>query len=137
MGFVLQRQRRAVEAVFDKFDILIKQESRFLFENKKINLLGISRGAGTCSDIHNINIAILSLDYPFNPELHRLPKFPITCQGAVLLRNPNHEEIEAGKISFSPNAPICAVEGLKLVSRSENDIFCLNSNGKSITYVIL
>lgn len=136
MGLVIQMQRRAIEVVFDKLDLRIGSGSGFILNGSNLDLLGISDGTGTCSDIKGIDIAVFSLDFPFNPKHHRPLKFPISCGGAILLRNLTPEEIEKNKSVLS-NSSLCAVEGLRLSKPPANNIYNFHSNNRSTTYVAL
>ena len=137
MGLITQMQRRSVEKVYVPFEMTIRAADKFFLFQKEIRLLGISVGIGSCSDIHGVNIAVFSKEFPFNPDIHRLPDFPIRCGGAVILRSPRYEEIEnIGNDHKTTIIPLCAVEGLELVAaKSHEKIFYVN--GKSDTYVIL
>ena len=99
MGFILQQQRRAIEAVFSPIALTLFPDCSFIFEGTLLNLLGVSEGVGTCADIKDINVAVFSTEFPFNPEFHHLPKFPSRCLGAVILRNPTKIEIDELKKS--------------------------------------
>lgn len=97
MANVHTPQRRALEALKPKqkdiFDF--SQQDEFVLSGKRIYLLGISEGIGTCSDLHGINIAVLGW---IQPESIRMPmqsqNKKITCSWSALLREPTEEEFQ-------------------------------------------
>ena len=138
MGLVLQRQRRAVESAFSNMHFVIHKETKFYLYSKRVSLLGISVGVGTCSDLHGIYIAVLG---EFSPKNHSEDiKFPIHCSGLTLLRELTPEElvIEKGSRWFN-DQPLLLIEGL--LPRETYDPSSkrvdLVLNGKKISYVVL
>jgi len=137
MGFILQQQRRAIEAVFSPIALTLFPDCSFVFEGTPLNLLGVSEGVGTCANVKDINVAVFSMEFPFNPEFHRLPEFPTRCLGAVILRNPTKIEIdELKKERHYLEQGRLAVEGLRFAAVSPKQ-FRFQSNGRSTTYVRL
>ena len=117
MSFIIQPQRRALEEVFTRFDLLIRPGYQFYLASEEVNLLGISIGAGTCSDLHGLNIAVLSKE-PFNPTVNRVKNLPVNCSGAVLIRRMSiEEEGDKKKSNWYINQPIFVTEGLRLVDQ--------------------
>ena len=135
MGLVLQTQRRANENAYTEMELVIEYGDKFILIDKELHLLGISEGIGTCSDKHGVNIAVFSDNFPFDPNYHRLPSFPIDCRGAVLIRKPTREETE--KLS-TLNSSLAMVEGLiiKSVDQTKRIIY-VKLNGITINYVPL
>ena len=58
MGLVLQMQRRALESAIGGSYIPIANSRRYWIENHEIFFWGTSKGYGTCSDIHGLDIAV-------------------------------------------------------------------------------
>ena len=133
MGFILQTQRRAIEAVFERRIINLRGADFFL-EDLPLKLIGVSEGVGTCSDkkFHGINIAVFrkaadidgcGIDAP--PD--------VNIEGAVLLRKRADDEVDD---SFSDMSVAMAVEGLTLKSRDDDRII-FASNGRTKLYIPL
>lgn len=128
MGLVLQCQRRAIEGV-------ITQKERpphplmndslflpaFLDDGRKLFILGISVGTGTCSDIHGVNVLVMGTGRSQNPI--RLPRGATiaSCAYAVLLRPSTEEEKKTADNEFMT----MAVELLdQLVKDERMNYFC-------------
>ncbi|MDA2936077.1 hypothetical protein MYX06_02575 [Patescibacteria group bacterium AH-259-L05] len=137
MSSIRQYQRRALESFKpETFEFLIRISPRDRYHHhsgilykkngqknttgkRRIFLLGISEGIGTCSDLHGINIAVFGYNQP-SPHEHKklLTKIGngITCDWAALLRTPLPEEI---KYEWNNNTSISClvVQKLELVKR--------------------
>ena len=133
MSFILQNQRRAIEKVFTRTNFTIWQTSWFSLNGRPVNLLGISTGIGTCSDIHGVNIAVLSWE-AFNPKVNHPINFPANCSGAILIRNENKKELkERAESLFYINRVILVVEGLEVLikTRPPQEIYVTLNNSKT------
>ena len=140
MSSIRQYQRRAAESVITRINMTVKHGPKILLNKrsgKKLHLLGISEGTGTCSDLHGINIAVFS-EHPFDPKRHRLITESKPCHGAVLLRDPTEKEIREHRHEFSVDDQcLQAVEGLISVPTKGGNILRFKPNGKSALYVQL
>jgi len=136
VGFILNPGRRAVEHVFTRVPIDITPETQFYLEGKKLNLLSISNGVGTCADLHGINMAVLSFLSP-SPDEKPYFKFPISCQGSVLLRRLTDEELEEEKKSkLYTGQSLLVVEGLRPIEPpSLTPMVDLELNGRKTSFV--
>jgi hypothetical protein len=137
LGLVIQFQRRAIEGAFTKTPITIAKETEFRLNGRRLNLLGVSPGFGTCSDIWGVDIAVLgqnSETEPVHPSA-----FPIRCQGLILLRNLLPDEYEDQKKSkWYVGQPLLMVEGLEIKEEgSQSNLINLRLNGRKSSYVHL
>ncbi len=118
MGFVLQTQRRAIEAVFERRAIGLS--GNFFLENQLLKFIGVSRGVGTCSDeqFHGINIAVFcEADADDRLRMDAAPHAAV--DGAVLLRNKKTGDTDNDFIDTS----LCmVVEGLVIKFRNDEKI---------------
>jgi len=98
LGLIRNYQRRALEKVINIKEpdepITIGPElSFYLGEETEIFFTGISKGIGTCADLHGIDIAVFGLEKP-----KKLPKTTTTSQKHstirffALVRIPTEEE---------------------------------------------
>ncbi len=140
MSRLIQYQRRAIEKVVDlsdegKFVLVANQE--YILSNSVIFLAGVSEGVGTCSDLHNVNVAVFTKNPKDKGRVKFLdPDYQIICEGAVLLRDRRKGE-------SSPDIhPACsdieAVDGLCILHKFDHPkrIF-FKPNGRSALYVQL
>lgn len=114
MGGIRCMQRRAIESLRNIRDnslppigsniIFLLEDQRSLFP------LGISVGVGTCSDIHGVNVLVLSEHDPMD---NRLGANSVICEYAVLLRSPTEDEWQT---SDCPTRSCLCVERLRMVS---------------------
>ena len=137
MGLVIQFQRRAIEKVFAITHVTITKENEFRLNGHRLNLLGISTGVGTCSDIWGVDIAVFEQNSQTEP-LHPLV-FPIHCQGLVLLRNLLPGEYKDQKKSeWYVGQSLLMVEGLEVKDkRSLDNLVNLKLSGRKSSYVHL
>lgn len=136
MGLVLQQQRRAVEHAFSEIKFVIHDGVTFYLNFKRIELLGISVGVGTCSDLQGIDIAVLG-KYPDQNKLKKL-NFPIHCSGLTFLRDLTQEELVAERESrWFNEQPLLMVEGLIPQQPHDPSSKRINLilNGKKTSYV--
>jgi len=96
MSSIRQYQRRALEALKPKEiqSIYLLNTDEFYLNDEKIFLVGISRGVGTCSDLHNINIAVFSRIKPENNQTPLRPTLEILCAWSALLRDLTETELQ-------------------------------------------
>ncbi|MDA2936216.1 hypothetical protein MYX06_03295 [Patescibacteria group bacterium AH-259-L05] len=77
MGFIIQLQRRAIEKFNDypktpwPETIFGKDDVSFFLTNGKIFCYGVSKGFGTCSDIHGMDVAVFGF---IKPNKSTIPK---------------------------------------------------------------
>lgn len=97
MACVKQWQRRALEKLRPwtivplVFSVNGKDEF-YLINGKRIYLLGVSSGIGTCSDLKDVNIAVFGYE---KPKFIIFPRrWNKTCQWAALLREPTKKELQ-------------------------------------------
>jgi len=137
LGLIIQRQRRAVEEVFTTDNVTITKETEFYLNDRKLTMLGTSIGVGTCSDIKEVNIAVLGQNPETGPT-HPLSS-PIHCLGLVLLRNLLPEEYEDQKKSgWYVGQPLLMIEGLEIKEkRSQSNLINLRLSGRKSSYVNL
>ncbi len=105
MANIKQYQRRAIESLLqslllsEQFKIrwpkdIDQDKCRFFYHNQEVYFLGISTGVGTCSDIHDLNVAVFG-NFGEKPE----PRCPARqglsdCDFAVLVRKPTLNDPE-------------------------------------------
>ena len=136
MGSIRQFQRRAIERLWLHItkprhpiesiyslrsvlsDNLIISESDNLItkDARPLAILGISDGVGTCSDIHGMNVLVLS-DHLLSQSNHKvtLPQIK-DCTYAVLFHQASKEEAE--REGFHRDAGIACVELLRVMDIS-------------------
>lgn len=132
MGFIVQMQRRAIEQLKEEGPPLVFStgEVRFLLENgRELHFLGRSKGVGTCSDIHGMDVLVVS-------EVHgngrKPPVSSWSVAYAVLLRDPTAEEIRQNH--NLDETCLEAVELLQLVAQNGSN-FTFRKTGRSSCYV--
>lgn len=137
MGFILQTQRRAIEAVFEKQNIVLTKGLSCFLENAELTLLGVSEGVGTCSDrkFHGINIAVLrrtnELNGPKASGQKTTLRTKFAIEGAVLLRKKSGDETDD---EFVDTSLCMVIEGLRVKSANKEKIV-FASNGRTKMYI--
>lgn len=108
MGFIKQFQRRAIEEIYEIHHLPMDIDKKELTceDGTQLYTLGISRGYGTCSDILNTNVLVLSCIKPLRegrrPSLTTLP-----LAYAVLLRKATLEEYDLQRVIHSSQVLMC------------------------------
>lgn len=128
MSGIRQYQRRALEALKpeETQSIQISNTDKFYLNNKRIYLLGISEGIGTCSDLYGIYIAVFSFSKPENvrvPMGHQ----EVICSWSALLREPTKEEFR-NRLKDKNDISYLVVELIEPILLAEKD------DGKRIYY---
>lgn len=93
MSNVHNYQRRALESLLQKglaAPVVLKENQQYFLDGEEIFLLGISKGIGTCSDLHGVNIAVFGHTRP--KRIQGRPVFPEQCEAAAIIREPTSEE---------------------------------------------
>ena len=120
MSSIRQYQRRALESLKPEKtdDFIVCPDDQYFLNFQKIYLLGISKGIGTCSDLHGVNIAVFGSQTTL-PELrwHPKPGEKIECSWSALLREPSSEEKQRSSLSNSIFS--LAVEGLEVLRQKK------------------
>jgi len=118
MGGIRQMQRRAIETlrnvIRDEAPVPIERGILFLSENQQpLFPLGISPGVGTCSDIHGMNVLVLSEYEPINEWSIDNQS---VCEYAVLLRKPTEAEWREN------GCPTLCVERLRILDITSSGV---------------
>ena len=94
--------------------------------------MGVSPGQGTCSDIHNMDVLVLSTKQP--PDGPRIVHDSSieTCKYAVLLRIPTEKEVEEAQ-EYLCATSLLALELLSPILWDENKII-FKLTGKVMCY---
>lgn len=138
MGNIHTPQRRALESLKPEEvrSLVISIKDKYYFNGREIYLLGISEGAGTCSDLHGINIAV------FGQKESLSPRFPggktrVNCSWAAILRKPTNEELK--QEGHNSNTPCLIVEGIEILGahpmKKNKTIYNFLATGKKKIYV--
>ncbi|OGY63106.1 MAG: hypothetical protein A2745_01665 [Candidatus Harrisonbacteria bacterium RIFCSPHIGHO2_01_FULL_44_13] len=125
MAFLIQFQRRAIEslkshlfrprhAIEDIHHLRSVISGNFTCDGVSLDILGVSKGVGTCSDIHGMDVLVLGWS-----KSHRcraaneisLEKIK-RCAYAVLLRQATEEEAKSQH--FAPDVAVLCVELLRI-----------------------
>ena len=124
MGIVMQAQRRAIEDLVPKKKILpenIADAKLYLNNRKRVYILGVSPGQGTCSDIHGMDVLVLATEAPANGPRIVHDSSIETCKYAVLLRKPTEKEVEKAQ-EYLCATSLMALELLEPILWDENKI---------------
>ncbi|MBU1180144.1 hypothetical protein KJ885_04330 [Patescibacteria group bacterium] len=126
MGIVMQAQRRAIEGLAPQKKGLpdgISDAEIYLDGGKRVYILGVSPGQGTCSDVHDMDVLVLSSAKPESGP-RTVPGSSIeTCQYAVLLRSPTKKEVRKAQ-GYLCATSLLALELLEVAEdRSDKVIF--------------
>ncbi len=130
MGSVRNYQRRALEALQPRashsFWVSFSNEDIYYLDDKRIYFLDVSKGIGTCSDLHGVNIAVFGRK---NLNLYRRPGSvqSVFCKWAALLRRPTIKELrEEWK-----NEGVCnVVELIEFIRKEGQNIFFCHTHIK-------
>lgn len=137
MARIVQYQRRALEHVISKpvVNFFLEAGQTYFLNNGIAFLAGVSDGEGTCSDMHNVYIAVLTRNPKDSGRIRFLDSRKLACSGAVLLRNREGYESES-EIHPDLLATCLAVEGLKMLHQDDNlkRVF-FRQNGNTKLYV--
>jgi len=100
------------------------RDSEFFLDGKRIYLLGVSEGVGSCSDLLGVYIAVFSE----NPgSAKAIPGRMDDCSYAALLRVAKEEEKEP-----YPDCSCMVVEGLALPQREAEYIEFVKDGTKAV-----
>ena len=93
MAHILQNQRRTLESLrpSEDMEVIIRPRQVYRYEGHQLFLSGISKGMGTCSDLHNIDIAVF--EYGLKEKQRFIPKSEINCAWTAVLRDPYFYEV--------------------------------------------
>ena len=135
MGLILQLQRRAIESLCADRNA---GELRYVQSNTSFSLLdqqnpsdprrpirafGVSRGVGTCSDIHGMDVLVFGDGTPDDG----IPMIPLSdiqkCCYAVLLRKPTPEELGGYSSSVDPRVLQCVDRLIVRAVRFDSTLF--------------
>lgn len=128
MSSVHQYQRRALESLSpDKKNSLTVSKSEnntYYLDGIEIFLAGISPGAGTCADLHEINIAVFGDSPPEHVQFPRGLEIA-TCEWSALVRLSTDEEKQ---VWFQKNGNTCcltalSIEFVKKIKKKNNTTF--------------
>src|SRR3989344_2385352 len=129
MGFIVQMQRRVIEAIYADHELTIEEGAKYFIGDDEVFLLGISRGIGTCSDLHGIDIAVFGksrLDPEHESRQRKYDASITSCRGAVLLRDPD---------SVDKNMPHLMLLEALLTIKQGGATTHFEKTGKASTYV--
>ncbi|MDO8558481.1 MAG: hypothetical protein Q7S09_04840 [bacterium] len=135
MGLILQFQRRAIEAVFEDCSLKISEGQRRYLDGEELSLLGVSVGVGTCSDLHDVDIAVFGKKAAFDLRANHPVSLPKECRGAVLLRSRLEGEVDP-ECPVGPGQYAFVVEGLRITPRQGRAVH-FTRNFKKRTYIVL
>lgn len=137
MAFLTQFQRRAIESLkphasSSLSDIL--SSSFWLNGKQSLIILGISEGIGSCSDIHGMNVLVLSANFLNEPLRIPTAQQIRSCAYAVIIREAREDE--SVNHNFDPSAEVNCVELLKVLY-SETSKTEVSLTGHRAYYVAL
>ncbi len=69
MGYISQRQRRAIESLRFYATPLPNLAHPFFLGHRHVYILGISTGIGTCSDVRDVDVLVLGLGPVMRPHI--------------------------------------------------------------------
>ena len=118
--------------------IYLVSTDEFYLENEKIYLLGISKGIGTCSDLHGIDVAVFGHIEPKDNRIPLKPNARIFCAWSALLRKPIEEEFqnELKDKSGIPHLVVELIEPILLIEKKDGKrIYHFKSTKKKEFYV--
>lgn len=123
--------RHPIESVYSLRPV-ISANFLMLDNQQPLKVLGISDGTGTCSDIHGMNILVLSADQRSRPQ-HEVSLVEIqSCAYAVLLRPATQKE--AKKEGFNLVYSFFCVELLRITDIA-TDYTNMELTGRRAYYV--
>ncbi len=132
MGFIVQMQRYAIETLAGEtphLNLPIVGLRLYLDDGGLLHILGVSRGVGTCSLIHGINVLVVS---EVSGNGYQLDCVPLSVAYVVLLRQPTGEEIQ--RHAYLDRECLQTIELLELVEGTGDKII-LRKTGRAASYV--
>ena len=138
MGLVLQTQRRALERAIGANHQDLSRPRRYYLKQGhhgqiEIFFCGVSRGVGTCADLHDLDIAVFGYENPGDPP-PRLPEKAVWF--STLVRQPTHSEKRLASAQTNGNQGLMIVETLKLVKVADH-VVLFEQDGRTADYVPL
>ncbi len=131
MSCIRQYQRKALEALKPKEiqSIYLLSTDEFYLDDEKIYLVGISKGIGTCSDLHDINIAVFSRIKPEDNQAPLRPNVEILCAWSALLRGLTDTELqeEVDEKKDMPHLAVERIEPILLIERNDVRVYYFQS----------
>lgn len=131
MSSIRQYQRRALEALKPESQnpLSVSIAHTYYLNGEEIYLLGISKGVGTCADLHRINIAVFGKTKPHKSPFAGKNELE-QCEWAALLRSPNKKEQQTWFQQYK-NTCCMTVQRLKVVTQGASSIhFTLTQDKK-------
>ncbi len=137
MGLVFQVQRRAIEDLRHEAEATpitnIENEGYIsTLTGQQLYIAGISPGIGTCSDVHGVDVLVLSEEQP----IERRNIGNLACAYTVLVRNLTEQEATGDALAKLGVARRC-VELLRPLGQDEDGSAVFDRTGKTSIYTKL
>ncbi|MBI4127593.1 MAG: hypothetical protein HY459_00830 [Parcubacteria group bacterium] len=141
MSFILQMQRRAIESLRDhahEFPRIDPRAELILNDGTPLEILGISQGVGTCSEIHGMNVLVVGTEPLHAARAAAMSRTLLDCAYTVLLRGPTVQEVEEerNRHLWGDGHAFACVELLRSITRKNHRII-LTRTGRKRLYVAL
>ncbi len=122
MGFVIQMQRRAIERLYRHVDVrTIPNLTNKILKTatgSRLFVQGVSRGFGTCSQVHGVDVAVLGFRTYYMQDTSTLH---MHCKYCVLVQEATPAEYKA-RNTHSEDVTLMRVELLGVSQASSNSI---------------